>query len=103
MYLPLSVLLETLCDALFLSPSEKELESVQALKRWRDSPLEDDGQTQLDSNRNYLLLGTKQGLFLVQRKQRWQGLLDPYCEQLYEKRGRRAFARIHAHLLRNSS
>ena len=96
MNLLIEIALETVIESIwFLSPSEKELEGIRNLKKWRNGELSSHDETMIDSNSSYILLATGDGLFLVHRKKSWKGKLDNTAESLYSKKGRRAFRRIH--------
>ena len=93
--------LETIVDTVWcLSPSEKEEEGVRNLIKWQNGELSNHDDSMIGSDKSYILLATREGLFLVHRKKKWKGKLDAVAENLYEKRGNRAFRRIHKHLLR---
>ncbi|MCH8511381.1 MAG: hypothetical protein LAT83_06980 [Kiritimatiellae bacterium] len=66
--------------------------------KWRNGELSKQDETQIASDRNYLLIASADSLYLIHRHKRWKGKLDPYAESLFKQRGAKAFRRMHKHL-----
>ncbi|WFB36329.1 hypothetical protein P3T73_00940 [Kiritimatiellota bacterium B12222] len=95
------ILIEVVLNALWMCfPGKKEQEGLEHLLKWREGKLSSHDETLIDSDRNYLLIATADGLQLVHRHQKWRGCLDETAESLYVKQGSRSFRRIHRHLLK---
>ncbi|SHK20953.1 hypothetical protein SAMN02745181_3433 [Rubritalea squalenifaciens DSM 18772] len=78
----------------FWSDSEADKRRVKEVSRARNRVLQGSDDVLVDSNRNYLLLCTDQGLYLVSRDERWKKRLSHEEERMYEKRGKKAFRAI---------
>lgn len=90
MNLFIELALEVFTDTLwFLGPSDKETEEVRTLVKRRNGELSNHADEMIDSDKSYLLLATKDGLYLVHRKKKWKRKLDTFAKSLYEKRGKK--------------
>ncbi|MEO0415709.1 MAG: hypothetical protein AAF226_12255 [Verrucomicrobiota bacterium] len=78
--------------------SPKEREAKAKVKSWIAGGLDCTDESLIDSSRGYLLLATRDKLFLVERRGSWKGELDDFSLERYLKRGTRAFGSIKRHL-----
>ena len=77
-----------------LELSQQEKEAIAKVNKWRNGELSVSDEHILDSDKRFLLLASKDRLFLVERNGRWKSELDQQALDLYAEKGRKAFRRI---------
>jgi len=85
--------IDIILDAVFFWDNS-DTRRVSDIKNARDKVLSGNDDVLIDSNKSYLLLNTKQGLYLVSRKDTWKAKLGDQEEATYASKGKRSFARI---------
>lgn len=100
-----SILIDPIADLIgdiILFWDKSDTERIKSIQRARDRVLECHDEVMVDSSKSYLLLCTQKGFYLVSRRKTWKGRLTDQELSLYERRGRRAFARIERGHQRNA-
>jgi hypothetical protein len=73
---------------------ESDTKRIEDINRARDKVVSGHDDVLIDSSKAYLLICTKQGLYLVARNEPWKARLNERAEAAYLTRGKRAFSRI---------
>lgn len=66
----------------------------EKMAKARDKILSGHDDVIVDSTREYLLLNTNDGLFLISRKEAWKARLGEDEEAIYTRLGRKSFRKI---------
>ena len=85
--------LDAILDVVFFW-DDSDAKRITDIRNAREKVLSGHDDVVLDSTKSYLLLNTKQGLYLVLRKDSWKARLGDSEEAIYASKGRRSFSRI---------